>query len=68
MFSSDKLAARKLRALATDLATQLLGTGWLTEGMAWDDHASTVAPFSAASITAILLWATPGPYPRCEQG
>ena len=29
--------------MATDLATQLLGTGWLTEGMTWDDHAKNPA-------------------------
>ena len=29
--------------VATDLATQLVGTGWLTEGMAWDDQAKNPA-------------------------
>ena len=28
---------------ATDLATQLPGTGWLTTGMAWDDQAKNPA-------------------------
>jgi hypothetical protein len=29
----------RIADVATDLATQLLGTGWLTGGMGWDDQA-----------------------------
>ena len=42
-FSYRSWRPESAKLMATDLATQLLGTGWLTEGMAWDDQAKNPA-------------------------
>ena len=42
-FFLPEAGGQKAPVLATDLATQLLGTGWLTEGRSWDDQAKNPA-------------------------